>query len=119
MPAVDLAEKGFVVSDDLARSLNREVSGAMARYPASVAAYGKPSGGEWKSGDTIVLRDLGRTLRAIATRGPNAFYTGWMADSVAATMTRNGGLMTKRDLAGYQAKLRAPVRGTYRGYQLV
>ncbi len=119
MPAVDLAEKGFVLSEALSRSLNREVSGAMARYPASVAAYGKPGGGEWKAGDTIVLRDLGRTLRAIATQGPNAFYTGWIADSVAAAMARNGGLITKRDLAEYQAKVRAPIRGSYRGYDLI
>jgi gamma-glutamyltranspeptidase/glutathione hydrolase len=119
MPAVDLAEKGFVLSDALARSLNREVSGAMARYPVSVAAYGKPGGGEWKAGDTIVLRDLGRTLREIATKGPNAFYTGWIADSIAAAMARNGGLISKRDLAAYQAKIRAPIRGTYRGYGLI
>ena len=119
MPAVDLAEKGFVLSDALARSLNREVSGAMSRYPASVAAYGKPGGGEWKSGDTIVLRDLGRTLRAIATKGPNVFYTGWIADSIAATMASNGGLISKKDLAAYQAKVRAPVRGTYLGYELI
>ena len=119
MPAVDLAEKGFVLSDALAKSLNREVSGAMARYPASVAAYGKPGGGEWKGGDTIVLRDLGRTLREIATKGPNAFYTGWIADSVAAVMARNGGLISKKDLASYEAKTRAPVRGTYRGYELI
>jgi gamma-glutamyltranspeptidase/glutathione hydrolase len=119
MPAVDLAEKGFVLSDALARSLNREVSGAMARYPVSVAAYGKPGGGEWKAGDTIVLRDLGRTLREIATKGPNAFYTGWIADSIAAAMARNGGLISKRDLAAYQAKIRAPILGTYRGYGLI
>ena len=119
MPAVDLAEKGFVLSDALAKSLNREVGGAMARYPASVAAYGKPGGGEWKGGDTIALRDLGRTLREIATKGPNAFYTGWIADSVAAVMARNGGLISKKDLASYEAKARAPVRGTYRGYELI
>jgi gamma-glutamyltranspeptidase/glutathione hydrolase len=119
MPAVDLAEKGFVLSDALARSLNREVGGAMSRYPASVAAYGKPGGGEWKSGDTIVLHDLGRTLRAIATKGPTAFYTGWIADSIAATMSRNGGLISKQDLAAYQAKVRTPIRGTYRGYELI
>jgi gamma-glutamyltranspeptidase/glutathione hydrolase len=119
MPAVDLAEKGFVLSDALAHSLNREVAGSMARYPASVAAYGKPGGGEWKGGDTIVLHDLGRTLRAIATKGPNAFYTGWIADSIAATMSRNGGLISKKDLAAYQAKVRTPIRGTYRGYELI
>jgi gamma-glutamyltranspeptidase/glutathione hydrolase len=119
MPAADLALHGFELSDALARSLNREVSGAMSHYPASVAAYGKPSGGDWKGGDTIVLADLGRTLREIATRGPRAFYTGWIADSVAATMARNGGLITKRDLAVYQAKIRTPIRGSYRGYELI
>ena len=119
MPAVELAEKGFALSPALARSLNREVAGAMARYPSSVAAYGKPGGGEWIAGDTIVLRDLGRTLRAIATNGPNAFYTGWIADSIAASMARNGGLISKRDLAAYQARTRTPLRGTYRGYELI
>jgi gamma-glutamyltranspeptidase / glutathione hydrolase len=119
MPAVLLAEKGFPLSEGLARSLNREVAGSMARYPASVAAYGKPGGGEWKAGDTIVLADLGRTLRAIATKGPNAFYTGWIADSVAASMRANGGLISKQDLAQYQAKVRTPLRGRYHGYDLI
>jgi len=119
MPAVTLAEKGFPLADGLARSLNREVAGQMARYPASVAAYGKPGGGEWQKGDTIVLKDLARTLRAIATKGPNAFYTGWIADSIAASMAANGGLISKADLAAYQAKVRTPVRGTFRGYELI
>ncbi len=119
MPAVGLAENGFVLSPALAQSLNREVAGRMAQYPASVAAYGKPGGGEWAAGDTIKLRDLGRTLRAIATKGPNAFYTGWIADSIAAAMAAHGGLISKRDLAEYQAKVRAPIRGTYHGYELI
>jgi gamma-glutamyltranspeptidase/glutathione hydrolase len=119
MPAVQLAEKGFVLSSALARSLNREVTGAMSRYPASVAAYGKVGGAEWAAGDTIVLRDLGRTLRAIATNGPNAFYTGWIADSIASSMARNGGLISKRDLAEYRAEVRTPIVGTYRGYELI
>jgi gamma-glutamyltranspeptidase/glutathione hydrolase len=119
MPAVELAEKGFVLSDALARSLNREVAGPMAKYPASVAAYGKPGGGQWQAGDRLVLPDLGRTLRAIATKGPNAFYTGWIADSIASAMAGNGGLISKRDLAEYRAKVRAPIRGTYRGFDLI
>ena len=119
MPAVLLAERGFPIPETLARSLNREVAGQMARYPASVAAYGKPGGGEWQKGDTIVLKDLARTLRAIATKGPNAFYTGWIADSIAASMAANGGLISKADLAAYQAKVRTPVRGTFRGYELI
>jgi gamma-glutamyltranspeptidase/glutathione hydrolase len=119
MPAVELAEKGFPLSSSLARSLNREVSGAMAKYPASVKAYGKPAGGEWVAGDTIKLPDLSRTLHAIATKGPNAFYTGWIADSIAASMAANGGIITKKDLAAYQAKARAPITGKYRGYSFI
>jgi gamma-glutamyltranspeptidase / glutathione hydrolase len=119
MPAVTLAEKGFPLSSALARSLNREVDSAMKSYPASVAAYGKPGGGAWKAGDTIVLKDLGHTLRAIAEHGPDAFYTGWIADSIAATMRAHGGLISKQDLAQYDAKMRTPIRGTYHGYELI
>ena len=119
MPAVQLATKGFPLDSSLARSLNREVAEAMSPYPASVAAYGKPGGGDWRFGDTLVLGDLGRSLRAIATRGPDAFYTGWIADSLAADMQRNGGLITKKDLAAYRARERAPVRGTFRGHEII
>lgn len=119
MPAVDLAEKGFPLSDALARSLNREVAGSMAKYPASVAAYGKPGGGQWQPGETIVLPDLAKTLRAIATKGAGVFYTGWVADSIASTMARNGGLISKKDLAAYEAKVRTPVRGKYRGFDII
>src|SRR5688500_7758759 len=119
MPAVELAENGFVLNAGLARGLNSEVRGRMSAFPASVAAYGKPGGGEWAEGDRIVLRDLGRTLRAIATEGPNAFYTGWIADSLDADMRANGGIMRKADLAAYEAKVRAPVRGTYKGYEII
>jgi gamma-glutamyltranspeptidase / glutathione hydrolase len=117
-PAADLATKGFVLSDSLARSINREVARGMQPYPQSVRAYGKPEG-TWKGGDTIVLADLGRTLHAIADRGPDAFYTGWIADSIAATMKAGGGLISKKDLAAYTAVARKPVTGTYRGYEII
>ena len=119
LPAAQLAVKGFPVDSDLARSLNHEVAQAMKPYPASVAAYGKSGGGTWQAGDTIVLADLGRTLSAIAMRGSDVFYKGWIADSIAAEMQRNGGLITKKDLAAYRAKERAPIRGQYRGYDIV
>jgi gamma-glutamyltranspeptidase / glutathione hydrolase len=128
MPAVELAEGGFVLSPALARSLNSQLfpterngapaGGVMAKYPASVAAYGKPGGGQWAAGDRIILGDLARTLRAIATDGPDAFYKGWIADRIAADMAAHGGLITKEDLAGYEAKERAPVSGTFRGYDI-
>src|SRR4051812_17758414 len=118
MPAVQLAESGFVVSAGLARGLNSQLAGVMGRYPASVAAYGKPGGGAWAAGDRLVLADLGRTLRAIATDGPDAFYKGWIADRIAEDMAAHGGLITRQDLAAYEAKERAPVTGTFRGYEI-
>ncbi|HEX6973897.1 MAG TPA: gamma-glutamyltransferase, partial [Vicinamibacterales bacterium] len=118
MPAVELAEKGFTVSAGLARGLNSQISGPMAKFPASVAAYGKPGGGQWAEGDRIVLGDLGKTLRAIATDGPDVFYKGWIADRIAADMKANGGIISKEDLAAYEAKVRTPVKGTFHGYEV-
>jgi gamma-glutamyltranspeptidase/glutathione hydrolase len=118
-PAVRLASGGFPLSKALASSLNSTVARFMAPFPSSVAAYGKRGGGSWAEGDTIRLTDLGRTLEAIAAQGPDAFYTGWIADSLAAQMKANGGLITKADLAAYAAKERAPVRGTFNGYDVI
>jgi gamma-glutamyltranspeptidase/glutathione hydrolase len=119
MPAVTLAEAGFTLSAALARSLNAELARGMAPFPSSVAAYGKPGGAEWAQGDRIVLTDLGRTLRAIATDGPDAFYKGWIADRLVEAMSTNGGLISRADLAAYRAKVRKPVRGKYRGFEVV
>jgi len=119
MPAAELASHGFALDSGLAHSITREVSRGMKPYPASVAAYGKANGGEWQPGDTIVLADLGRTLTAIAKEGPDVFYRGWIADSIAAEMQRNNGLISKKDLAAYRARERAPVRGSYHGYDII
>ena len=117
-PAVSLAD-GFTMSASLARSLNREIQGPMAPFPASLAAFGKPGGGDWVEGDRLVQSDLAKTLRAIAKDGPNAFYKGWIADRIAQDMKANGGLITKQDLAAYKARERTPIRGTYKGYEIV
>lgn len=119
MPAANLARDGFELSASLAASLNREVGGSMKAFSASVAAYGKPDGTPWKAGDKLVLKDLAKTLTAIADDGPDAFYTGWIADLIAKDMAANGGLITKADLAAYQAKERAAIRGTFLGYDII
>jgi gamma-glutamyltranspeptidase/glutathione hydrolase len=119
LPAADLAGRGFVMAASLARSLNSAVAGNMKRFPASVAAYGKPDGSMWAAGDKIVLADLGRSLTAIATDGPDVFYTGWIADRIAEDMSANRGLITKSDLDKYRAKERAPVRGTFLGFEII
>ena len=91
----------------------------MKPFAASVAAYGKPGGGTWAEGDRLVLRDLGKTLRAIAENGPDVFYKGWIADRIAEDMNAHGGLITREDLAAYQARVRTVVKGTYRGYEII
>ncbi len=118
-PAARLASGGFPLSKDLASDLNSTIAEFMKPFPSSVAAYGKPGGGTWAQGDTIRLRDLGRALDAIASGGPDAFYRGWIADSIAAQMKANGGLITKADLAAYEAKERTPLRGTFNGYEII
>jgi gamma-glutamyltranspeptidase / glutathione hydrolase len=118
-PAAELASKGFVISASLARGLAGEVAGAMKPYSASLAAYGKPDGTTWAAGDRLVLPDLAKSLQAIATGGPDVFYTGWIADRIAEDMAAHGGLITKADLAAYQAKERAPIKGTFLGYEII
>jgi len=119
LPAVALAEGGFPIDSGLARSLNRVVAGSMAPFPSSVAAYGKPGGGPWQAGDLLRLPDLGRSLRAIADGGADAFYTGWIADRIAESMAANGGIISREDLAAYRPRVRTPVRGSYKGYEIV
>ena len=125
-PAADLASNGWVLTSALSRSINSQLRtdsagrpGKMARFPTSVAAYGKAGGGEWMEGDRIRLTDLGRALNAIATTGPDAFYTGWIADSIDAQMARNGGIISKADLKDYKAVERAPVRGKFLGNEII
>jgi gamma-glutamyltranspeptidase/glutathione hydrolase len=119
MPAADLAAKGFVISASLARGLSNEVAGAMKPYAASLAAYGKPSGEAWAAGDRLVLPDLAKSLQAIANDGPDVFYTGWIADRIAEDMAAHGGIISKADLAAYQAKERKPITGTFIGYDII
>jgi gamma-glutamyltranspeptidase/glutathione hydrolase len=116
MPAVTLAEDGFVINDALARGLNGVLT-EKTKNAEFHRVYAKP-GGKWQAGDTLKLPDLGKTLRAVAERGPDAFYTGELADKLEAEMKAGGGLITKADLAKYEAKVRQPVRGTYRGYDV-
>jgi gamma-glutamyltranspeptidase/glutathione hydrolase len=71
------------------------------------------------AGDRLVLTDLGKTLRAIAEGGADVFYKGWIADRIADDLKDHGGLITREDLAAYQAKARTPVTGKYRGFEIV
>ena len=118
MPAVKLAEEGFAINAVLAGGLNRILADAKTTNAEFKRVYGKPGGERWKAGDKLVLADLGRTLRAIAEKGPEAFYLGEPAGLLAAEMKRGGGLITADDLASYAARERKPIHTTYRGFDI-
>ena len=120
LPAVTLAEGGFVVNAALAKSLNGVLQDKRTTNAEFRRVYGKAGGKEaWQAGDRLTLPDLGRTLRQVAERGPAAFYTGALADAFDAEMTASAGLITKQDLAAYTAVDRPVTTGTYRGYDIV
>lgn len=111
-PAIRLASDGFVVDGGLAAA----VSGATKLIgPFEGAALFIPGGKPIAVGSRLVQPALARTLTLIAERGPAGFYEGAVADSIAAEMRRDGGIITQQDLARYRAVWRDPVRGTYRG----
>jgi gamma-glutamyltranspeptidase/glutathione hydrolase len=117
-PAIKLADDGFTLDAGMAGSLNSVVAGS-AQFPELRHVFGKRGGEEsWKPGERLVQPDLAKTLRAIAEHGADTFYTGSIADLIAAEMKAGGGLITKADLAGYKAKEREPIHGTYRGYDV-
>ncbi|HWG45294.1 MAG TPA: gamma-glutamyltransferase [Gemmataceae bacterium] len=117
MPAVKLAEDGFIIDNQLAGSLNWVV-GSSAEFPELRRVLGKDGAASWDAGDRLVQKDLAKTLRRIAEQGPDGFYKGVVADLIAAEMKRGGGLITTADLAAYEAKARKPIHGTYRGHDV-
>ncbi|HXV61752.1 MAG TPA: gamma-glutamyltransferase [Vicinamibacteria bacterium] len=116
-PSIRLARDGFPVTDALARSLERALE-RMRQYPASVAQFSK-NGRPYELGDTLKQADLSETLIRISENGSAGFYEGKTAELIEKDMMANGGLITREDLKSYQAKRREPVRGTYRGYQII
>jgi gamma-glutamyltranspeptidase/glutathione hydrolase len=122
LPAAGLAKDGFEVDSELASSVNRVLQDMPEPPELSLAelrrVYMKPGGGPWQPGDRMILVDLAATLQSVATEGPDAFYTGEIADQIVAEMRRGDGIITKADLKRYRAKLRQPIRGTYRGCEV-
>jgi gamma-glutamyltranspeptidase/glutathione hydrolase len=117
-PAITLARDGFVVSDDIADSLPG-LYPRLAHWPASAKIFAKPDGKPFGEGDRLVQSDLADTLASVAAQGARGFYEGPVADKLAKAVSDAGGIMTSADLKAYLPVIRAPVRGTYRGYDIV
>ncbi|MEX2112864.1 MAG: gamma-glutamyltransferase, partial [Pirellulales bacterium] len=131
-PAIALADEGFDIEVTVAEGLNgqlskKRVNAEFARIfakadgakPSSTKSGSGQSGSDkWQPGDRLVQPDLARTLRAFAADGADAFYRGPVAEQIVAEMRAGGGLVAAADLQGYQAKVRAPLHGTFRGYDI-
>lgn len=117
-PALELAKNGIVVNDALADALSVYGTEVMLDHPNSKAIFFKPDGTPWKKGEKLVQSNLAHSLELIAKQGPDAFYKGEIADQIAKEMAQHGGLISKADLAKYQAVERQPVSGSYRGYEV-
>jgi gamma-glutamyltranspeptidase/glutathione hydrolase len=117
-PSIALARDGFVITDDMADTAP-ERQRRLARWPASAKIFSRADGTPLQEGDRLLQPDLATTLSAIAAQGPRGFYEGPIAEKITKGIRDAGGIMTADDLKSYQAVVRTPVRGTYRGYDIV
>ncbi|MFZ9718878.1 MAG: gamma-glutamyltransferase, partial [Chitinophagaceae bacterium] len=115
-PAIELAEKGFVLTESEAKSLNNTMQ-SFVLYNTMPNVFIKFGG--WKTGDTLVQPDLAKTLERIRDQGQKGFYEGITAGLIVAEMKRGGGIISLDDLKAYQAVERKVMRSTYKGYTIL
>ena len=117
-PAVELARGGIPITYSLQTGFERSAS-RFKQYPASERKFIKSDGSYYKLDETWVQPDLAHTLELIRDNGADGFYKGENAERLASFMADIGGLITEEDLAAYAAREREPIRGIYRGYEIV
>jgi gamma-glutamyltranspeptidase/glutathione hydrolase len=119
-PAIELAERGYPVGAYQLRFVARLRAPLSERYPDTAAIQFPPPGPpEASLGWRLVQADLGRTLRRIAREGPPGFYRGEVAEAIVKEVARTGGILSLDDLARYRPVVREPVRGGYRGLEVL
>jgi gamma-glutamyltranspeptidase / glutathione hydrolase len=115
-PAIDLAEKGFVIREHEAKNLN-ELQEELKRFNTVMPVFVKE--GRWKEGDTLIQTDLANTLKRIRNNGAAGFYEGETAKLIVEEMERGGGILTYEDLKNYRVKPREPHTFDYKGYKII
>jgi len=116
-PAIRAAEEGFRVTDYLAGAIG-DAAAELARDPGLAATF-LPGGAPPAVGSLLRQPEAGQSLRLIAAEGPSALYGGALGQALAAHMAASGGLITLDDLAAFQVVERAPIRGHYRGFEVL
>ena len=117
-PAITLARNGVEIVDDIADTLPL-AQPRIARWQSSAPVFLNSDGTVLMPGQDLLQPDLAITLRAIASDGPKGFYEGPVAEKIVAAVRKAGGIMTTEDMKNYRAVLREPIRGTYRGYDII
>jgi gamma-glutamyltranspeptidase/glutathione hydrolase len=117
-PAIALARDGFVIADDTADTLP-DWHRRLAKWPSSAKIFSRGDGTSLQPGDRLVQSDLAATLEAISAQGAAGFYDGAVAEKLARGIQAAGGIITREDLRAYQPIVRTPVRGSYRGFEIV
>lgn len=117
-PAIELAEQGFPVSEDLHESLLHYQDEFALSAEAQKVFY-QPDGSPWPVGALLVQKDLATSLRLIAENGADEFYQGSIAEKIVADMRTNRGIINAEDMKTYQAVEREPLQGSYRGLKVV
>ena len=115
-PAIDLAEFGFVISEREAAGLNATKE-SFIKNSTMPTAFVKA--GKWKTGDTLVQKELAETLKRIRDFGQKGFYEGKTADLITAEMQRGKGIIIKEDLKNYKAKARTALTFNYKDYSII
>jgi gamma-glutamyltranspeptidase/glutathione hydrolase len=116
-PAIRLAARGFPVSYELSEALRADRE-QLAKFPESRRIFLR-NGRPYEPGETFRQPELAKTLRRIVRRGPAGFYQGRVARAIVSTLRKYHGRIELADLQQYQAKIRPPLRGTFRGYEIL
>jgi len=116
LPAIELARKGFKISERQAGEFEGHKDRFVKLNPTGAAIIKNTA---WKTGDLFVQEELANTIERIANEGRDGFYKGKTADLLIAEMNKGKGIITHEDLTGYQALWRAPIASNYRGHKVV
>ncbi|MGP9689394.1 gamma-glutamyltransferase [Psychrobacter sp. AOP22-C1-C5] len=117
-PAIALAENGIEVTPGLSESLEA-LSDRLQKWPSTKKIFFKPNGSAYQPGERLKQPELARSLKLIAAQGADGFYKGETARKLVKAVNEAGGSMSLQDLTNYQAIAREPVKGDYRGYEIV
>ncbi len=115
-PSVDLANKGFRITEAQAKKFNSRKE-VFKQYNTSPNPYNDDK--IWKPGDKLVQKDLGKTMAAIRDNGRAGFYQGWVADKIVEEMERGNGIISHDDLKNYKAVWREPLIGEYKDLKII